>query len=80
MLTRSVFEIRFVCVHVSDAPWRGLLGSQQSAGMTTITTPGGEDLAVHVASVAAILPGFHVAACAAAESHRRKDATGYDNA
>ena len=79
LLTRSVFEIGFVGAHVSDPPWRGLLADQQSAGMTTITTPGGEDLAVHAASVASILPGFHVAAFAAAEPRRRRDATANDN-
>ena len=58
LLTRSVFEIGFVRGHVSDARWRGLLANRQSAGMTTITTRAGEDVAVHAASVAEISPEF----------------------
>ena len=43
-------------------------GSGQSTlrGTTTITTHAGDGLAVHAAAVAAVLPGVHVAAFAAA--------------
>ena len=73
LLTRSVFEIGFVHGHVSDAGWRGFLANRQSPGMTNITTRAGEDVAVHAASVAEILPGFHVAAFAAADPARAGD-------
>ena len=64
LLSRSVFQIGFVPGHVSDAQWRRFLVNRQSPGMTTITTRAGEDVAVHAASVAEILPGVHVAAFA----------------
>jgi len=67
LLSRSVFEIGFVPGHVSDARWRGFLANRQSPGVTSITTRAGEDIAVHAASVTEILPGFHVAAFAAAD-------------
>ena len=66
LLSRSVFETGFVPGHVSDARWRRFLVSRHSPGMTTITTRAGKDVAVHAACVAEILPGFHVAAFAAA--------------
>ena len=55
--------------------WQGFLANRQSAGMTTITTRAGEDVAVHAASVAEILPGFHVAAFAAADPRPARDGT-----
>ena len=76
LLTKSVFEIGFVRGHVSDARWRGFLANRQSAGMTTITTQAGEDVAVHAAGVAEILPGFHVAAFAAADPRAATADTG----
>ena len=76
LLSRSVFEIGFVPGHVSDARWRGFLANRQSPGVTSITTRAGEDIAVHAASVTEILPGFHVAAFAAADPPRARDGTG----
>jgi PAS domain S-box-containing protein len=67
LLSRSVFEAGFVPGHVSDARWQRFLVNRHSPGMTTITTRAGKDVAVHAACVAEILPGFHVAAFAAAD-------------
>jgi CheY-like chemotaxis protein len=50
---------------LSDAGWRGVLAARPEAGTTTITTLAGEQLPVHAAAVAEILPGVHVAAFAA---------------
>jgi hypothetical protein len=50
---------------MSDARWRGFLATRHYAGTTTITTRTGEDLPVHAAAVAEILPGVHLAAFAA---------------
>ncbi len=75
LLTRSVFEIGFVHGDESDAGWQGFLGNQQSPGMTNITTRAGEDVAVHAATVAEILPGVHVAAFAAADPRPARDGT-----
>ena len=69
----EVFEIGFVHGGESNAEWQGLLGNQPSPGMTNITTRAGEDVVVHAASVAAILPGFHVAAFAAADPRPARD-------
>jgi PAS domain S-box-containing protein len=73
LLSRSVFQIGFVPGHVSDTQWRRFLVNRQSPGMTTITTQAGEDVAVHAASVAEILPGVHVAAFAAADARAPRD-------
>ena len=75
LLSRSVFEIGFVRGDESDAGWPGCLGTPQSPGMTSITTRTGEDLAVHAAMVAEILPGVHVAAFAAADPRPPRDGT-----
>ncbi|MEO8258381.1 MAG: response regulator [Acidobacteriota bacterium] len=77
LLSRSIGEIGFVPGHVSALRWRGYLASRQSAGMASITTQAGEDIAVHTATVAEIFPGFHVAAFAAADPQRRSDAAGH---
>jgi PAS domain S-box-containing protein len=75
LLTRSVFQIGFVHGDESDAGWQGWLGKGPSPGMTNITTRTGEDVAVHAATVAEILPGFHVAAFAAADPRPARDGT-----
>jgi PAS domain S-box-containing protein len=72
LLSRSVFETGFVPGHVSDARWQRFLVNRHSPGMTTITTRAGKDVAVHAACVAEILPGFHVAAFAAAAGGRAR--------
>jgi PAS domain S-box-containing protein len=64
-LTTSVFDSGFAGGHLSDARWRGFLTTRHYAGTTTITTRAGEDLPVHTAAVAEILPGVHLAAFAA---------------
>jgi CheY-like chemotaxis protein len=64
-LTTSVFDAGFAGGHMSDERWRRFLAARHYAGTTTITTRAGEDLAVHAAAVAEILPGVHVAAFAA---------------
>jgi PAS domain S-box-containing protein len=67
LLTTSVFQhASFAGEHVSDERWRGFLANRQYAGTTTITNQAGEDVTVHAAAVAEIMPGFHVAAFAAA--------------
>ena len=59
LLTTSLFHAAFGCKD-------DFLGDRHDAGTTTITTRTGEDVMVHAAAVAEILPGFHVAAFAAA--------------
>ena len=59
LLTTSLFQAAFGCKD-------DFLGDRHDAGTTTITTRAGEDVMVHAAAVAEILPGFHVAAFAAA--------------
>ena len=66
LLTTAVFEAAFARGDVSDERWQGFLLNRHYAGTTTITTQAGEDVTVHAAAVAAIMPGFHVAAFAAA--------------
>jgi CheY-like chemotaxis protein len=65
LLTSSVFHAGFDGGHASDERWRGFLGDRHCAWTTTITNRAGEDLTVHAAGVE-IVPGFHVAAFAAA--------------
>jgi hypothetical protein len=61
-LKRRLLDLRELARYYSpDAEWGGLLANQQSPGTTTITTRAGENVAVHAASVAEILPGVHVA-------------------
>ena len=59
LLTTSVFQAAFGCED-------DFLADRHDAGTTTITTRAGEDVMVHAATVAEIMPGFHVAAFAAA--------------
>jgi PAS domain S-box-containing protein len=66
LLTTSVFRAGFCGEHVSDEGWRGFLAARHYTGTTTITNRAGEDVTVHAAAVAEIMPGFHVAAFAAA--------------
>ena len=66
LLTTAVFEAAFARGDVSDERWQGVLLNRHYAGTTTITNQAGEDVTVHAAAVAAIMPGFHVAAFAAA--------------
>jgi PAS domain S-box-containing protein len=65
LLTTSVFNAAFAGGSLSEAHWRDLVAAPDDAGTTTITTRAGEDLPVHAAVVAEILPGVHVAAFAA---------------
>lgn len=65
LMTTSVFQTGFDGGHVSDERWRGFLANRHHAWTTTITNPAGEDVAVHAAAVE-IMPGFHLAAFAAA--------------
>ena len=66
LLTTSVFQSGFGGGHVSDERWRGFLTNRHYTGTTTITNRAGEDVTVYAAAVAEILPGFHLAAFAAA--------------
>jgi PAS domain S-box-containing protein len=66
LLTGSVFQAMFAGGQLSDERWRGFLATRQFAGTTTITNRAGEDVTVHAAAVAEIMPGFHVAAFVAA--------------
>jgi PAS domain S-box-containing protein len=66
LLTSSVFNSSFAGGQISDERWRGFLANRQFAGTTTITNRAGENVTVHAAAVAEIMPGFHVAAFVAA--------------
>jgi CheY-like chemotaxis protein len=66
LLTATVFHAAFAGGHVSNERWRGFLALRQYAGTTTITNRAGEDVIVHAAAAAEIMPGFHVAALVAA--------------
>jgi PAS domain S-box-containing protein len=66
LLTTSMMHDGFAAGHVSDELWRSVLANRPYAGTTTITTREGEDVPVHAAAVAEILPGLHVAAFVAA--------------
>jgi PAS domain S-box-containing protein len=66
LLSGSVFHASFAGGQVSDERWRGFLANRQYTGTTTITNRAGEDVTVHAAAVAEIMPGVHVAAFAAA--------------
>jgi PAS domain S-box-containing protein len=66
LLTASVLHDGFAAGHVSDELWRSILANRPYAGTMTITTRDGEDVPVHAAAVAKILPGLHVAAFVAA--------------
>jgi PAS domain S-box-containing protein len=66
LLNGSMFHANFAGGQVSDQRWRGFLANQEYTGTTTITNRAGEDVTVHAAAVAEIMPGVHVAAFAAA--------------
>jgi PAS domain S-box-containing protein len=66
LLNTSVFQSGFAGGQVSDERWQRFLTNQQYVGTTTITNRSGDDVTVHAAGVAEILPGVHVAAFAAA--------------
>jgi PAS domain S-box-containing protein len=66
LLNTSVFQSGFAGGQVSDERWRSFLANRHYAGTTTITNRAGEDVTVHAAAVAEILPGVHVAALVAA--------------
>lgn len=64
LLTTSICQAAFGPGHESDARWQVFLANRQYAGTTTITTRAGEDVTVHAAAVAEVLPGLHMAAFA----------------
>jgi PAS domain S-box-containing protein len=66
LLSSSIFEQGFAGGKVSGKHWRGFLAHGHYEGTTTITNRAGEDVTVHAAAVAEIMPGVHVAAVAAA--------------
>ena len=66
LLSSSVFGKGFAGGQVSGERWRGFLAHGHYEGTTTITNRAGENVTVHAAAVAEIMPGFHVAAVAAA--------------
>jgi hypothetical protein len=75
LLTTSVFQAVFAAGDLSETRWRGFVLSERHPGTTTMTNHDGEAVAVYAATVAEILPGFHVAAFAATDSReaRRPD-------
>jgi PAS domain S-box-containing protein len=66
LLTSSVFQAGFAGGGVFDERWRGFLANRQYAGTSTITNRVGEEVTVHAAALAEIMPGLHVAAFSAA--------------
>ena len=60
LLTSSAFEAAFAGGQMSD------IANRHYEGITTITNRAGEQVTVHAAAVAEIMPGFHVAAFAPA--------------
>jgi CheY-like chemotaxis protein len=66
LLMASVFHTGFAGGQMSGERWRHFLALRQYAGTTTITNRAGEDVIVHAAAAAEIMPGFHVAALVAA--------------
>jgi PAS domain S-box-containing protein len=64
LLKGSVFAKGFAGGRVSDDRWRGFLAHGHYEGTTTITNRAGEDVTVHAAAIAEIMPGLHVAAVA----------------
>jgi hypothetical protein len=65
LLTTPVFDSGCAGGHLFDKGWRDFLAARHYAGTTTITTRSGEDLQVHAAAMAEIMPGVHLAAFAA---------------
>jgi len=68
LLTTSVFQAVFAAGDLSESRWRSFVLNQHHTGTTTITNHAGEGVTLHAATVAAILPGLHVAAFAASNS------------
>jgi PAS domain S-box-containing protein len=66
LLTCSMVQAGFAGGHVAHERWRSFLANRQYTGTTTITNRAGEDVTVHAAAVAEVMPGVHVAAFAAA--------------
>jgi len=66
LLTTSVLNDGVGRREGANELWRAVLANRPYEGTTTITTHAGDGLAVHAAAVAAVLPGVHVAAFAAA--------------
>jgi PAS domain S-box-containing protein len=66
LLHASVFTPGFAGGRVSEDRWRVFLMDRHFAGTTTITNRTGDDITVHAAAVAEVMPGLHVAAFAAA--------------
>jgi PAS domain S-box-containing protein len=66
LLATSVFQPEFAGGRMSDTRWQIFLANRHYSGTTTITNHAGESVTVHAAAVAAILPGFHLAAFAVA--------------
>jgi CheY-like chemotaxis protein len=66
LLTASVFHSGFAGGQVSDERWRGFLALRQYAGTTTIINRAGEEVMVHAAATAEVMPDLHVAALVAA--------------
>ena len=63
----SSVELRTTAVlHAAFAHGDDFLADRHQAGTTTITTRAGQDVVVHTATLAEVMPGFHVAAFAAA--------------
>jgi PAS domain S-box-containing protein len=66
LLNTTVFQSGFAGGQVSGEHWQRFLTNRQFAGTTTITNRTGDNVTVHAAAVAEVLPGVHVAAFAAA--------------
>jgi PAS domain S-box-containing protein len=66
LLNTSVLADGFAGARISMERWRDFLAHRQCAGTITLTKGDGEDVTVHAAAVAEVMPGFHVAALAAA--------------
>jgi CheY-like chemotaxis protein len=65
LLSTSVLQEGLVA-QVSAERWRDFLADREYAGTITITGRTGEDMTIHAAAVAEIMPGLHVAAFALA--------------
>jgi PAS domain S-box-containing protein len=68
LFTTPVFQAVFAAGDLSESRWRDFVLNEHHTGTTTITNHDGKGVALHAATVAAILPGLHVAAFAASDS------------
>ena len=59
-------SVLHAALHAAFGHGEDFLPDRHDAGTTTITTRAGENLVVHAATLAEVMPGFHVAAFAAA--------------